>query len=198
MVFFISQYPRLRGWFLVSVYVGVEVLGGSPDVGLLWDLVPEEYRGEIIGVTWASLGGEDPGPLPTPTYFLLRAEKRLSTPIPWPMRIDLEEDLGVRRLGQALYKYLDLDAAVALLDKAIEHVERLAEAAATGGYWAEPEEALRRLERLREAMTARPALIQPQGGSTGTTHELREASRRGGVRCSGMFLYLEIDEFKTV
>ena len=150
-IFFISR--RIRGgWFLVGVYGYAEILDKPVDVGVLWDYVPVRYRGEILESTRKKLTGEDLEPLETPSYFVLRARKDYSTPMPSPMPISLPDDIGVKMLGTAMYKYIDLNRALALLDKAIEYVDSFLDVTerVRGSLWADPLEASRRLKRLRE------------------------------------------------
>ena len=151
-IFFISKNIFNGRWFLVGVYGYAEVLGKPVDVGVLWDYVPDRYKSEILESTRKKLVGEDLDPLETPTYFVLRARKDYSTPMPSPMPISLPDDIGVEFLGTAAYKYLELDRALALLDKAIEYVESYLEAPGRlkESLWVDPVEALKRLRGLRE------------------------------------------------
>ena len=150
-IFFISKHPR-AGWFLVGVYGDAEILEKPVDVGVLWDHIPSQYKGEILESTRKKLTGEDLAPLELPTYFILRARKDCSTTMPVPVPISLPEDIGVEFLGMAAYKYLELDRALALLDKAIEYVASLADIMGEErrSLREDPVKAVRRLRKLRE------------------------------------------------
>ncbi len=153
VIFFISRHPWMTSWFLAGIYGGVSVLEESPDIGPLLNLVPDEYRNEVAEDTKRELLkiGSDPDH----TFYLLRAEKKFSTPMPKPMLLNLEDAIGVKRLGQALYKYLKKDMLLALLDKTIKSIEDLPEEEiSTTSYWVRPKEALSRLKSLREHLAA--------------------------------------------
>lgn len=120
-------------------------------------------------------------PLETEKVLYLRAEKQYSTQMPQPMPIDMERDIGVRMLGQAGFKYISIDRAIDLLDKAIEFIERLSYRILASSLWTEPDKALSRLERLRRYLTEykqRPTtspLLSPRQGCITTGRE-REKS----------------------
>ena len=126
------------------------ILEKPADLGLvLWDLIPDQYKDEILESTRKKLTGEDLDPLETPTCFALRAKKEYSTPMPYPMPISLSEDIGVNILGQAAYTYLEPNRALSPLNKAIKYTEALQERVVKGKLWTNPEEATRRLRKLR-------------------------------------------------
>ena len=174
-IFFISKHPRGSGWHLVGVYGYVEVLEKPIDVGVLWDYVPEQCKSEIRESTRKKLAGEDLSPLESPTYFTLRARKDYSTPMPRPIPINLPEDVGVKFLGTAAYKYLELNRALALLDKAIEYASSFIDMGEMNkkGLWAHPAEVVRRLRRLRKHLVrlTGPPMTIPQQPEL-TTHFL--------------------------
>ncbi len=179
VIFFISRQIR-GGWFLVGVYGYAEILKEPVDVGVLWDHVSERYKGEILEVTRKKLTGEDLEPLETPTCFVLRARKEYSTPMPTPMPISLWEDIGVKMLGTAAYKYIEPSRALALLDKAIEYVDSLLDITrrARESLWTDPLEASRRLRRLREHLVkllqAPATVTQVSGPATSPARTQRE------------------------
>ena len=179
-IFFISKHPRGSGWHLVGVYGHAEVLEKPIDVGVLWDYVPEQYRSEIVESTRKKLMGEDLDPFESPTYFILRAKKDYSTPMPRPMPINLPEDVGVRFLGTAACKYLELNRALALLDKAVEYASSFIGMGEMNkkGLWADPAEVVRRLRRLRkhlvELMESPIRLPQQSGLTSRTLHPQEE------------------------
>lgn len=183
VIFFISKKPRGNLWYLVGVYGCAEILGKPVDVGVLWDHIPEQYRGEILELTMKKLKGEDLAPLEAPTYFLLRARKEYSTPMPNPIPISLPEDVGVKFLGSAMFKYLELDRALTLLDKAVENITSLLSIVERAGerLWADPIVAIRRLKKLREYLVklAQTPIELPQQPkpSIHPTYSLRETVR---------------------
>ena len=179
-IFFVSKSPRGSGWHLVGVYGYVEVLGKPIDVGVLWDYIPEQYRSEIVESTRKKLMGEDLDPFESPTYFILRARKDYSIPMPRPMPISLPEDVGVRFLGTAACKYLELNKVLALLDKAIEYASSFIGMREINkkGLWADPAEVVRRLRRLRkhlvELMKSPITIPQQPKLNTSTLHPQEE------------------------
>ncbi len=168
-IFFISKRPRGSGWHLVGVYGYAEVLEKPVDVGVLWDYIPEQYRGEIVESTRKKLMGEDLDPFESPTYFVLRARKDYSTPMPRPMPIDPEDVRG------RFFNYLkEPNRALALLDKAIEYASSFInkEEINKRGLWADPAEVIRRLRRLRKHLVElmeSPIIIPQQSELTSHT-----------------------------
>jgi len=169
-IFFVSKSPRGSGWHLVGVYGYVEVLEKPIDVGVLWDYVPEQYRSEIVESTRKKLTGEDLDPFESPTYFVLRARKDYSIPMP----IDPED------VGRRFIKYFkEPNRALALLDKAIEYTSSFTnkEEINKRGLWADPAEVVRRLRRLRKHLVElmkSPIIIPQQSGLTSHTLHPRE------------------------
>ena len=72
--------------------------------------------------------------------------------MPSPMPINLQDDIGVKSLGNAFFKYLELDKAISLLDNAINHTTSLMNISeeAKKRLWINPIEAIQRLKRLRK------------------------------------------------
>jgi len=69
--------------------------------------------------------------------------------MPSPMPINLQDDIGVKSLGNAFFKYLELDKAISLLDKAINHTTSLMNISgeAKKRLWINPIEAIQRLKK---------------------------------------------------
>jgi len=183
VIFFISRQIR-GGWFLVGIYGYAEILDKPVDVGVLWNHVPDRYKDEILETTRKKLTGEDLEPLETATYLVLRARKDYSTPMPSPMPISLPDDIGVKMLGSAAYKYIELNRALALLDKAVEYVDSFLDVTekVKKSLWADPLEASRRLKRLKEHLVKLPQIpvtsIQVSRHTTSPIHAQREVLRK--------------------
>ncbi len=141
VVFFISRNIYDRLWYLVGIYGKTSIMDKPYTDLSLWDTVPMEYRNEISERTRKQLETE--------MLLYLRAEKEYSTQMPRPMPLDMERDIGVRTLGQACFKYLNINKAIDLLDKAVAFVEQLSHRILLGSLWTEPNKALNRLENLR-------------------------------------------------
>ena len=125
VIFYITNPPLSTQWYLVGVY-GQAVILEKPEFNVvLWDLVPDDFKNEILDVTAKQLKGLEYEPLPSPTYFIIKARKEYSTPMPRPMPISLQKDIGVKMLGSAMYMYLSYKDALNLLDKAIDFIEKV-------------------------------------------------------------------------
>ena len=145
IILFISTPPQTRKWYLVGVYGQASILDEPEMETTLWELVPSKCRSVIREETALKLKGADCEPLPVPTYFVIKARKEYSTPMPQPMLIDVKRDLKVGRLGQAMFKYIDMETALNLLEKAVDFIKKLGN---VQGLWISSETALERLAQL--------------------------------------------------
>ena len=148
IILFISTPPQTRKWYLVGIYGQAKILDAPEVETTLWELIPEKYKGVIREETAIKLKGVDYDPLPAPNYFVIKAKKEYSTPMPKPMPMDLRKDLKVPMMGQAMFMYTDAETTLNLLEKAMDFIKNLREDKDTQDLWISNETAIERLAKL--------------------------------------------------
>ncbi|RLG22478.1 hypothetical protein DRN85_10695 [Methanosarcinales archaeon] len=147
-IFFIARHPRAgegARWYLVGVYGHAKILGRPPEGISLLDTIPPSVRSMLRPETVKGL--EEP-------LMVIRAEKRVSTPLPKPMPIDLRNDIGVKNIGQMAFKYLDEggdNKALNLFRKILGLIDEVENSPSGDRLWIDPGEARKRIvELMRE------------------------------------------------
>jgi len=124
IIYFISRHPWSGEWFLVGVYGGVRILKWNPWIsGPLINYVPRECHRELLDVTLKELKSAE-----STQYYLIMAEKNLSTSLPRPVLLQCLGSPGIKTRGRWFYRYLTRDQGMNILDAIIEYIEHLKEA----------------------------------------------------------------------